>query len=113
MPPNLHFSKPPERGAGCPACCVAIRGDVSGYGRNVETTLDTAGWTACATSAAKLLILGSIAMLCATIALGQGASGQSVRAALDQYCTGCHNQKLKTAGLMLDTLDPSHAGTKA
>jgi len=30
----------------------------------------------------------------------------SERAFLDQYCTGCHNQKLKTAGLMLDVADP-------
>jgi hypothetical protein len=27
------------------------------------------------------------------------------RAALDRYCVGCHNQKLKTAGLMLDLMD--------
>ena len=36
------------------------------------------------------------------------ANGQSVssqRAVLDQYCVTCHNQKLKTGGLMLDKLD--------
>src|SRR4051812_10775240 len=27
------------------------------------------------------------------------------RAVLQQYCFGCHNQKLKTGGLVLDTLD--------
>ncbi len=27
------------------------------------------------------------------------------RAVLDQYCVTCHNERLKTAGLMLDTLD--------
>ncbi len=27
------------------------------------------------------------------------------RALLDQYCVGCHNQRSKTAGLMLDTID--------
>jgi hypothetical protein len=26
-----------------------------------------------------------------------------LRATLDTYCVGCHNQRLKTAGLMLDT----------
>jgi mono/diheme cytochrome c family protein len=31
----------------------------------------------------------------------------SPRAALDKYCVACHNQRLKTAGLMLDTLDVS------
>jgi hypothetical protein len=37
-------------------------------------------------------------------------SGQplSPRALFDQYCVGCHNQKLKTANLRLDTLDLSH-----
>ena len=27
------------------------------------------------------------------------------RALLDQYCVTCHNQQLKTAGLLLDTAD--------
>src|SRR5262249_17965628 len=29
----------------------------------------------------------------------------SSRALLDRYCVTCHNQRLKTAGLMLDTID--------
>jgi hypothetical protein len=33
----------------------------------------------------------------------------SQRAFLNQYCTGCHNAKLKTAGLMLDNIDVTHA----
>ena len=32
------------------------------------------------------------------------------RPVLDQYCVTCHNQKLKTAGLMLDKLDLARAG---
>jgi hypothetical protein len=32
------------------------------------------------------------------------------RAVLDQYCINCHNQKLQTAGLMLDKLDLAHIG---
>ena len=28
------------------------------------------------------------------------------RAVLNKYCVTCHNQRLKTAGLTLDTLDP-------
>ena len=32
------------------------------------------------------------------------------RVFFDTYCITCHNQKLKTAGLMLDTLDLSQAG---
>ena len=28
------------------------------------------------------------------------------RALLDRYCVTCHNQRLKTGGLSLDTVDP-------
>jgi hypothetical protein len=42
-------------------------------------------------------------------------SGADYRAHLDKYCVSCHNQRLKTAGLTLDTLDlaavPAHAET--
>src|SRR5206468_1943977 len=32
------------------------------------------------------------------------------RAVIDQYCAGCHNDKAKTAGLALNTLDVSRPG---
>jgi cytochrome c551/c552 len=32
------------------------------------------------------------------------------QALLNQYCIGCHNEKTKTAGLMLDKMDLSHPG---
>src|SRR5437899_3014291 len=35
------------------------------------------------------------------------------RAALDQYCVGCHNDRLQTAGLSFQTLDPADAGAHA
>ena len=35
------------------------------------------------------------------------------RAFFDQYCVTCHNQKLRTAGLALDLLDPSHPSANA
>lgn len=35
------------------------------------------------------------------------------RAFLDTYCVTCHNQKLKTAGLMLDTVDLANPGAHA
>src|SRR5215471_6563340 len=35
------------------------------------------------------------------------------RAVIDKYCIGCHNQKLKTAGLALDTLDLLRPGGHA
>jgi cytochrome c551/c552 len=35
------------------------------------------------------------------------------RTFLDQYCVTCHNERTKTAGLMLDKLDVGHAGDNA
>jgi hypothetical protein len=35
------------------------------------------------------------------------------RAVIDKYCATCHNAKLKTAGLMLDTLDLANVGQHA
>jgi cytochrome c551/c552 len=40
------------------------------------------------------------------------ASAQE-QAILNQYCITCHNEKLKTAGLMLDKLDFAHPGPNA
>ena len=39
------------------------------------------------------------------------SAAASSRAALDRYCVGCHNGRLKTAGLSLDTADVAHAGS--
>ncbi len=35
------------------------------------------------------------------------------RTLIDQYCVTCHNQRLKTAGLMLDKADVNHVGDQA
>ena len=32
---------------------------------------------------------------------------------LNKYCITCHNSRLKTAGLALDSVDPAHAGDQA
>jgi hypothetical protein len=37
----------------------------------------------------------------------------STRAVLDRYCVTCHNRRLKTAGLTLDTMDLADVGTGA
>src|SRR5438477_5235267 len=34
------------------------------------------------------------------------------RALLNRYCTSCHNQRLKTGGLALDTVDIDRLGDK-
>ena len=36
-----------------------------------------------------------------------------VRTVLDRYCVTCHNQRLLTAGLALDTMDPTRVGDHA
>jgi uncharacterized protein DUF1592/uncharacterized protein DUF1588/uncharacterized protein DUF1587/uncharacterized protein DUF1585/uncharacterized protein DUF1595 len=41
----------------------------------------------------------------ATVPAVHASSAASERALLDQYCVTCHNQRLKTGGLMLDQLD--------
>ncbi len=68
----------------------------------------------------RLLVRAGIGLfLCVGLIQGQNPAGSlsrpsaaatdvSARAVLDQYCVTCHNQKLKTAGLILDTLDPSN-----
>jgi hypothetical protein len=58
----------------------------------------------------------AIFLLAAMAGLQQTARPQSKsseQALLDQYCVTCHNQKLKTAGLMLDKLDLSHPASDA
>ena len=57
---------------------------------------------------------GGIAVFVAVMAQAQTApSPVSQRAVLYQYCVTCHNEKLKTAGLMLDKLDLAHIGEHA
>ena len=56
-----------------------------------------------------VFICGTIAFLPALAAAQAG----SARALFDQYCVTCHNQKLKTAGLMLDQADPSRPEDRA
>ncbi len=40
-------------------------------------------------------------------------AGSGQRQVLDRYCVTCHNQKLKTAGLMLDEADVANPGAGA
>jgi mono/diheme cytochrome c family protein len=41
------------------------------------------------------------------------AGAAAPRAVLDKYCVTCHNQRLKTAGLALDAIDPAKPGDHA
>src|SRR5258705_4131924 len=44
---------------------------------------------------------------------GTAASPSPPRAVFDKYCVGCHNQRVKTAGLALDVLDLAQLGEHA
>ncbi len=35
-----------------------------------------------------------------------------VRAVVDRYCVTCHNERLKTAGLLLDHANPANVGAE-
>src|SRR5262245_14848944 len=74
-----------------------------------------------ALSGTRIFVLGSLILASQT--LGQRApeprSAQSAttatpqRAFLNQYCIGCHNEKSKTANLMLDKMDVAQVGEHA
>ncbi len=40
----------------------------------------------------------------------QPVTAAQARAALDRYCVTCHNERLRTAGLALDAVDPAQVG---
>ncbi len=55
----------------------------------------------------SLVFLGGVIGLSGFV-LGQNSTSSTPRALIDQYCITCHNQRTKTAGLMLDKMDPAH-----
>ena len=65
--------------------------------------------SSCLAGAALALGLASAAPSAAQEAPG----APEVRAVLDQYCVGCHSQRLRTAGLDLESLDLDDAGRHA
>src|SRR5208282_4001609 len=54
---------------------------------------------------------GLLLLLAGSVLSAQSVSPQ--HALINQYCVTCHNEKAKTAGLMLDKLDVDHAGLHA
>ena len=65
-----------------------------------------------------VLFLGAIATLLAAspsarqpAAAPANAPADAPRAMLDKYCVGCHNQRVRTAGIALDSLDTAHPGS--
>src|SRR5262250_2681732 len=65
-------------------------------------------------------ILGSLLGSCLTLSSAASQQNSVVasaaapyRALLDQYCVTCHNERAKTAGLMLDKMDVEHVADNA
>src|ERR1700674_5179185 len=58
-----------------------------------------------------IIAAASLAVVPSARAQQQPVSSQ--RKLLDQYCVTCHNQRVKTASLMLDTMDVDHASDGA
>lgn len=61
----------------------------------------------------RILLSGAVFFGIGVLAHAQNTPLAPQRALLDKYCVTCHNQKLKTAGLQLDTLDLAHVGDHA
>jgi mono/diheme cytochrome c family protein len=53
------------------------------------------------------------AMVIVALARPSGDAQPAGRQLLDQYCVTCHNQRTRTAGLTLDTMDVEHVGRDA
>ncbi|MBM3771012.1 MAG: DUF1592 domain-containing protein [Acidimicrobiia bacterium] len=62
---------------------------------------------------ARLNVSLVIAIVSIDTARSVSAQATTPRAVLDAYCVTCHNERLRTANLTLDTLDPARAGDAA
>ena len=67
-----------------------------------------------------IAVLGCLGVIagCLPVAAQESASpgaspAATQRALLNRYCVTCHNEKLKTAGLMLDKMDVEHVSAGA
>lgn len=71
--------------------------------------------TACAVPMSVLLLMGQSRQTAQSDngSAAAGVESSTQRATIDRYCVGCHNARLKTAGLELDQLDLAHLGEHA
>src|SRR5215468_3540715 len=51
-----------------------------------------------------------LCLLCIFVAIPHLHAQPSPRAVIEKYCVACHNERLKTAGLLLDKADVDHVG---
>jgi cytochrome c551/c552 len=65
--------------------------------------------------AGRVVVFLSAALVVVLAVRGGAQAPESAQkpALLNQYCITCHNQRLKTAGLLLDTMDLDHVGKDA
>src|SRR5438067_9013213 len=61
----------------------------------------------------KWYTVGVVSFFSIGMCAGQTPQAASERAAIDKYCVGCHNSKIKIGGLALDKLDMAHVGDNA
>src|SRR5689334_11434544 len=61
-------------------------------------------------SGCVIMTIGLRAQAPAPTSATQAAASTNPKAFINTYCVSCHNQKLHTAGLALDTLDVTHPG---
>src|SRR5215468_12491810 len=62
----------------------------------------------------RAIITSTVLLILAGVqADAQQPSAAQHRALVNQYCVTCHNEKLKTADLLLDKLDLEHVGAQA
>src|SRR5262245_40038767 len=52
-----------------------------------------------------------LCLLCLFVAIPHLHAQPSPRAVIEKYCVTCHNERLKTAGLLLDKADVDHVGS--
>src|SRR5438046_4345927 len=62
----------------------------------------------------KRLLFPTGIIIFAGLSLGQNTTPPAApRALIDRYCVTCHNERAKTAGLMLDKMDLAHIAESA
>ena len=74
--------------------------------------LSAAAWMATVVTAVEPAVAGRAVPVAQQASPAAQQDGGS-RALLDRYCVTCHNQRLKTGGLSLDTVDPANLGEHA
>ena len=90
------------------ACVVGVGIVAAGLG-----PLDVHAGPQGAPPAGELLPAPAVSPQTQTPVSSGASSGESVRPVLNRYCVGCHNERLRTAGLALDEMDPARVGDHA